>query len=115
MSTHINPHRATTIADLVTPSQLYWINVTAESIRVDKDEQAELMFDCPLLELNKETAEMLLLYFARIKANNSTSHEHEHECASCSESFTCNQSLCDATLERYCDLCATLALSGVGI
>ena len=110
MSTHINPYRAVTIGDLVTPSQLYRIDLAAESVQVDKGEQAALLFDCPLCELNREAAETLLAYFARIKASNTSGHEHEHECASCSDAFTCNQSLCDSTLRRYCDRCAVEAL-----
>jgi len=62
MSTHVNPYRATTIGDLITPSQLYWINIAVESVAVDKVEQSALMFDCSLYELNKEAANSLLSY-----------------------------------------------------
>ena len=110
MSSKINVYRATTFGDLVTPSQLYWLDVAAESVLVDKDEQAALMFDCSLYELNKQAADSLLAYFARIKANNTSGHDHEHECASCSDAFNCSQSLCDATLRRYCDGCTVEAL-----
>jgi hypothetical protein len=113
MSTHVNPYRATTIGDLVTPSQLYWINIAAESVSVDKVEQLKLLFNCSLYELNKKAADSLLAYFARIKANNAMGHDHEHECASCSDGFNCNQSLCDATLRRYCDCCTEAALGEV--
>jgi hypothetical protein len=60
--------------------------------------------------LNKEAAESLLAYFAKIKMNNTAGHEHEHECVKCSDAFTCKQSMCDATLKRYCDSCARQAL-----
>ena len=112
MSASVNPHRATTLGDLVTPSQLYWLDVAAESVSVDKDEQAALIFDCSLYELSKQAADSLLAHFARIKANNMIGHEHEHDCAVCGDTFTCNQSLCDATIRRYCDRCTVKALDG---
>ena len=112
MSANVNPHRATTLGDLVTPAQLYWLDVAAESVSVDKVEQAALMFDCSLYELNKGVADSFLAHFARIKANNTSGHKHEHDCAVCGDTFNCNQSLCDATLRRYCDSCTVKALDG---
>lgn len=32
-------------------------------------------------------------------------YDHLHDCALYGESFPCNQSLCHASLSRYCDDC----------
>lgn len=108
-----NPNQATTFSNPITPTQLYWINIAADSLHLDKEELAFAMFDCPLCELTRTAGEKLLQYLARIKQTGGASIEHEHACASCSDTFTCSQQLCSHGLSRYCDPCTDKALGEV--
>lgn len=101
----VNPYQASTIGNLVTSSQLHWLTVAAESVGMNKEETSLALFNCPVNSLSRLSAEVLLTYFARVKMNDHQSHSHEHDCAVCGDTFPCSQSLCDASLARYCDDC----------
>jgi len=108
-----NPNQATNFGNLIMPTQLYWINVAADSLRLDKEELALAMFNCPLYELTRTAGEKLLQYLARIKQTGGLSVDHEHDCAVCGDTFTCSQQLCSHGLSRYCDPCTDIALGEV--
>jgi len=97
-----NPYQATSIADLITPNQLHWLTVEAESVGADKEETAIALFSCSVYSLSRDAASQLEQYFARLKMSEYQGHQHEHDCAVCGDSFACNQSLCNASLSRYC-------------
>lgn len=99
-----NPHQATSIADLITVSQLYWLTIAAESVGMDKDETALALFECSVYFLSRAAVAELEQYFARVKMA-AQPQGHEHDCAVCGDTFPCNQSLCHAELSRYCDDC----------
>jgi len=103
--TPTNPYQATTIANLITQSQLHWLTIAAESVSMTKEETALALFSCPVNSLSREAASQLEGYFARVKMSAQQSHEHEHDCALCGESFPCTQSQCNASLSRACDGC----------
>lgn len=105
-----NPHQATTLGNLLTPSQLQEINQTAERLNISASEQAELMFNCSLYELTKQAADSFLSFLANLLPNQSTAHTHEHDCAECGGTFECSQTLCNGSLARYCDDCTAEAL-----
>jgi hypothetical protein len=100
-----NPYQATSIGDLVTSSQLHWLTIEAESVGMSKEETALALFNCPVNSLSREAASQLEIYFAQVKMAAQQSHEHEHDCAVCGDTFPCNQSLCHADLSRYCGDC----------
>ncbi|HST20992.1 MAG TPA: hypothetical protein VLR90_07740 [Blastocatellia bacterium] len=109
---HNNPNQATTIGDLIQPGQLYWLKIAAESVNLDKEQVALDLFNCNLYELTRAAGEQMLQYLARVKQNGTTS-EHEHDCASCGDTFTCKDTLCNSTLARYCDDCTIRELGGL--
>lgn len=92
-----NPYQATTIADLITPNQLHWLTVAAESVNADKDEIAIALFNCSVFSLSRTAAAELEQHCARLKMNEH--QRHEHDCALCGgDTFACKQSLCNASL-----------------
>jgi len=100
-----NPFLATTIANLVTQSQLHWLEIAALSVGMSKEETSLALFSCPVNSLSRDAARQLEQYFAKVKMNAWQSREHEHECIACGESFPCTQSQCNASLSRACDGC----------
>jgi hypothetical protein len=98
-----NPYQATTIADLITPDQLHWLTVAAESVNADKEETAIALFNCSVFSLSRTAAVELEQHFARLKMNEH--QRHEHDCALCGDTFACSQTLCNASLARYCHDC----------
>jgi len=99
-----NPHQATSIADLITPNQLHWLTVAAESVGMEKDEAAIALFNCSVYSFSR-AAVQLEQYFAKVKMTACVGHSHEHQCALCHDTFPCAQSQCNASLSRYCDEC----------
>jgi len=100
-----NPYQATSIADLITPNQLHWLTVEAESVGLDKEQTALALFNCSVYSLSRDAANQLEQHFARLKMSEYQGHDHEHDCAVCGDTFHCNQSLCNASLSRYCHDC----------
>jgi hypothetical protein len=100
-----NPHQAVSIADLITPNQLHWLTVAAESVGMDKDETAIALFGCSVYSLSRAAASQLEQYVAQVKMNAAEGHDHDHACAVCGDGFTCNQPQCHAELSRYCQDC----------
>lgn len=100
-----NPHQATAISNLITATQLHWLEIAARSVGMSKEETALALFDCPVNALSRDAANQLEQYFAQIKMAAHQQHDHEHDCAVCGDAFACNQSLCHAGLIRYCDGC----------
>lgn len=100
-----NLYQATTIGNLITPNQLHWLGVAAESVGMERDQTALDLFACSVYSLSRDAARQLEQYFAQIKMAAQQCHDHEHDCAVCGDTFTCNQSLCHAELSRYCDEC----------
>lgn len=110
---HTNPNQATTIGDLIQPSQLYWFNLAAESVGMDKEATALDLFNCNLYELTRAAGEQMLQYLARVKANGGAGADHEHDCASCGDTFTCADALCGTMYARYCDACTERELGAM--
>lgn len=108
-----NPNQATSLANLVRPATLHWINRAAETVGIDADEQSKLMFNCSLYELTQEAADSFLTFLVHLLPNQTTAHEHEHDCAECGDTFECSQTLCNASLARYCDDCTAEALGEI--
>jgi hypothetical protein len=100
-----NPYQTTTIGNLVTSSQLHWLEIAASSVGMSKEETSLALFSCPVNSLSRDAARQLEQYFAQVKMAAHQGHDHEHECAVCREPFPCCQPQCDASLSRYCDGC----------
>ena len=59
------------------------------------------------------SSETPLIYFTHVRANNAVPVEHEHDCAVCGDTFTCEQLLCRTGLSRYYDKCLALEVGSL--
>lgn len=100
-----NPYQATTIANLVTQSQLHWLEIAASSVGMTKEAAALKLFNCPVNSLSPDAANQMEQYFARVKMAAQQNHAHNHTCAICCAPFPCNQSQCDSSPSLTCDAC----------